>query len=142
MTDQKVNTAARMLLERAKSGLLQALHADNADERYLTAHLAAVRAAAAVLATRSKPGSRGATRTAWELIPMFAPDLGEWASFFASMSTKRAKVEAGISDAVTEQMAADLLRDAEAFYHLVESSLGLPYEQVLPLDLHVGGVPR
>lgn len=135
MTAETTNTASRMMLERAKSGLTQALQANNAGERYVTAHLAALRAAAAVLATRSRPGSRSGPRTVWELIPRFAPELGEWASFFASTSTKRASVAAGISDAVTEQQAADLLHDAEAFYHLVGSTLGLPYEQVLPAEI-------
>lgn len=135
MTTQTINTAARTMLERAKSGLQQALQADNAGERYVTAHLAALRAGAAVLATRSRPGSRGGPRTSWEILPTFAPELGEWASFFASTTTTRAAVEAGRQDAVTEQQASDLLRDAEAFYHLVRSTLGLPYEQVLPAEL-------
>jgi hypothetical protein len=35
-------------------------------------------------------------------------------------------------DAITAREADDLLRDAEAFHHLVEASFGLPYQQVLP----------
>lgn len=135
MTTQTTNAATRMMLDRAKSGLLQALDANSAGERYVTAHLAALRAGAAILATRSRPGARSGPRTVWEILPTFAPELGEWASFFASTATTRAAVEAGRADAVTEQQASDLLRDAEAFYHLVTSTLGLPYEQVLPLEM-------
>lgn len=52
-----VSTAARMLLERSRAGLLQALDVRSPGERYVTAHLAALRAAAAVLAVRSRPGA-------------------------------------------------------------------------------------
>jgi HEPN superfamily protein len=130
-----VSTAARMLLERSRAGLLQALNARSPGERYVTAHLAALRAAAAVLAVRSRPGGRGGPRSVWEVMPRVAPELGEWASFFASTASRRAAIEAGRTDLVSPREADDLLRDAEAFHHLVESSLGLPYQQVLPLTL-------
>jgi hypothetical protein len=130
-----VSVAARMLLERSRAGLLQACDARSPGERYVTAHLAALRAAAAVLAVRSRPGGRGGPRSVWEVMPRIAPELGEWASFFASTASKRAAVEAGRSNVVSAREADDLLRDAEAFHHLVESSLGLPYQQVLPLSL-------
>jgi hypothetical protein len=127
-----VSTSARMLLERSRGGLLQALGARSPGERYVTAHLAALRAAAAVLAVRSRPGGRGGPRSVWEVLPRVAPELGEWASFFAATASRRAAIEAGRSDVVSAREADDLLRDAEAFHHLVESSLGLPYQQVLP----------
>ena len=130
-----VSTAARMLLDRSRAGLLQALEARSPGERYVTSHLAALRAAAAVLAVRSRPGGRGGPRSVWEVMPRVAPELGEWASFFASTASRRAAIEAGRSDVVSPREADDLLRDAEAFHHLVESLLGLPYQQVLPLQL-------
>jgi hypothetical protein len=130
-----VSTAARMLLERSRAGLLQACDARSPGERYVTAHLAALRAAAAVLAVRSRPGGRGGPRSVWEVMPRIAPELGEWAAFFASTASRRAAIEAGRTDVVSPREADDLLRDAEAFHHLVESSLGLPYQQVLPLTL-------
>jgi hypothetical protein len=121
-----------MLLDRSRAGLLQALGARSPGERYVTAHLAALRSAAAVLAVRSRPGGRGGPRSVWEVLPRVAPELGEWASFFAATASRRAAIEAGRSDVVSAREADDLLRDAEAFHHLVESSLGLPYQQVLP----------
>lgn len=130
-----ISTAARMLLERSRAGLLQACDARSSGERYVTAHLAALRAAAAVLAVRSRPGGRGGPRSVWEVMPRIAPELGEWASFFASTASRRAAIEAGRTDVVSSREADDLLRDAEAFHHLVESSLGLPYQQVLPMTL-------
>jgi SAV_6107-like HEPN len=130
-----VSTAARMLLERSRAGLLQSLEARSPGERYVTAHLAALRAAAAVLAVRSRPGGRSGPRSVWDVLPRVAPELGEWASFFASTASRRAAIEAGRTDVVRAREADDLLRDAEAFHHLVESSLGLPYQQVLPLTL-------
>jgi len=135
LTRPPVSTAARMLMERSRAGLLQACAARSPGERYVTAHLAAIRAAAAVLAVRSRPGGRGGPRSVWEVLPRLAPEMGEWASFFASTASRRAAIEAGRVDVVTTRDADDLLRDAEAFHHLVESSLGLPYQQVLPLAL-------
>jgi hypothetical protein len=132
-------TAARMLLERSRSGLLQSCDAREAGERYATAHLGALRAAAALLAARSRPGGRGGPRTVWEVLPGVAPELGEWASFFASTSQKRAAIEAGCRTAVTAEMASDLLRDADTFYHLVETVLGIPREQILPAVLPTCG---
>jgi hypothetical protein len=114
-----ISTAARMLLERSRACLPQALEAQNPGERYVTAHLAALRAAAAVLAVRSRPGGRGGPRSVWEVLPTVVPELGEWAAFFASTTTRRAAIETGRRDVVTPREADDLLRDAEAFYHLV-----------------------
>jgi hypothetical protein len=130
-----VSTAARMLLERSRAGLLQSCDARTPGERYVTAHLAALRAAAAVLAVRSRPGGRGGPRSVWDVLPRVAPEMGEWASFFASTASRRTAIEAGRSHVVSPREADDLLRDAEAFHHLVESAIGLPYQQVLPLDL-------
>ena len=130
-----VSTAARMLLERSRGGLLQACAARTAGERYVTAHLAALRSAAAMLAVRSRPGGRTGPRSVWDVLPRIAPEMSEWAAFFASTASRRAAIEAGRTGVVTAREADDLLRDAEAFHHLVESALGLPYQQVLPLTL-------
>ena len=130
-----VSTAARMLLERSAAGLLQSCSARSSGERYVTAHLAALRAAAAVLAVRSRPGGRGGPRSVWDVLPRVAPELGEWATYFAATASRRAALEAGRTEVVSAREADELLRDAEAFHHLVESSLGLPYQQVLPGSL-------
>src|SRR5919206_270635 len=52
-----------------------------------------------------------------------APELGEWATFFAAGAAKRAAAEAGLSSAVTEREADDLVREVGAFLAVVENYL-------------------
>ena len=59
------------------------------------------------------------------LLAEVAPELGEWASFFAAGAAKRAAAEAGSTRAVTEREADDLVRDADRFLAVVETALGL-----------------
>ena len=62
-----------------------------------------------------------------------APELGEWAAFFAAGAGKRAAAESGSTRAVTEREADDLVRDADRFLAVVEHALGLvPHEPTLP----------
>jgi hypothetical protein len=139
LTRPPVPPAARVLLDRSSSGLLQACGARSAAERYVAAHLAALRSAAAVLAARGRPTSRGGPRSVWEILPRIAPELTEWAAFFAATASRRAAIEAGRGDAIGPRDADDLLRDAETFHHVVESVLGLPFQQVLPVALPACG---
>jgi hypothetical protein len=118
--------AAGQLLDQARHGLTEAAGYADPRQRYAAAHLAALRAAAAVLAARTRPEASGRRRprSAWVLLANIAPELGEWATFFAAGAAKRAAAEAGLSHAVTEREADDLVRDAGAFLAVVESSLG------------------
>src|SRR5262249_41760948 len=101
--------------------------------RYATAHLAALRAAAAVLTARARPapGRRSRLTSVWSLLVMVAPELSEWASFFAAGASKRAAAEAGIPRAVTTGGADDLLGAAEQFIAVVEVALGLSCQPLL-----------
>jgi glycosyltransferase A (GT-A) superfamily protein (DUF2064 family) len=82
-----------------------------------------------VLATRTAPETgRRRPRSAWVLISQVAPELGEWATFFAAGAAKRAAAEAGISSAVTEREADDLLRDVATFLGVVETTISRPGE--------------
>jgi hypothetical protein len=119
------------LLATAHRGLTEAAVEPRASRRYAVAHLAALRAAAAVLATRAKPGGRRGPRSAWELLAQAAPELSEWAAFFASGAGKRAAAEAGL-DAVTSREADDLVRDVETFLALAETTVGVPHQTSLP----------
>ncbi len=92
-------------------------------ERYSLAHLAALRAAAAVLSCRTVSQGRGRPRSAWVLLAQVAPELSEWAAFFAAGAPKRAAAEAGMRGVVTAREADDLLRDAQCFLTLVETTL-------------------
>jgi hypothetical protein len=123
---------SRDLLAGSARELLAALSADEPAPRYAHAHLAALRAAAAVLAARARPRRRGGgVRSVWVLLAEVAPELGEWAVFFAAGAGKRAAAEAGLPGAVTEREADDLLRDAQTFLALVARSLGATVQPVL-----------
>jgi hypothetical protein len=116
--------AAAQLLDQAHRGHAEAAGSADPRQRYATAHLAALRAAAAVLAARTRPeGGRRRPRSAWVLLGQVAPELGEWATFFAAGAAKRAAAEAGLSRAVTEREADDLVRDVGSFLAVVESCL-------------------
>ncbi len=129
---------ASTLLALARRGLAEACDAATAGERYAAAHLAALRVAAAVLACRARPTvdpaaapRRSRPTSAWVLLAAVAPELGEWAAFFAAGAAKRAAAEAGLPSAVTPREADDLVREVEAFLAVVEASLGLPGSQLL-----------
>jgi hypothetical protein len=121
------------LLAIARQGLQEAAHTPADGLRYATAHLAALRAAAAVLAARARPEPRRRNRltSVWALMSTVAPELGEWAGFFAAGASKRAAAEAGIPRAVTAREADDLVRAAEQFVEVVAGSLGLAYQPTL-----------
>jgi hypothetical protein len=115
------------LLDQAHRGLRDAAGSADPRERYATAHLGALRAAAAVLAARTRPEGGGRRpRSAWVLLEQVAPELREWAIFFAAGAAKRAAAEAGLSHAVTEREADDLVRDVGSFLAVVEGCLGVP----------------
>ncbi|MGH3489094.1 MAG: SAV_6107 family HEPN domain-containing protein [Actinopolymorphaceae bacterium] len=128
-------------LERARASLAEAELAGTAGERYVAAHVAALRAAAAVLAGRSRPTGRRGQRDAWSMLARVTPELGEWAAFFAAGAGKRAAAEAGLRQAVTDREAADLVRDAERFLAAVERLLELPHQPALPRDEDLLGEP-
>lgn len=116
------------LLGLARTGLREGAATEIPAERYVAAHLAALRAAAAVLAVRACPtssGRRGSRpASAWSLLVAVAPELGEWAQFFAAGASKRQIAQAGVVSAVTGREADDLLRDAETFLAVVLTTLG------------------
>ncbi|GAA1744076.1 SAV_6107 family HEPN domain-containing protein [Luedemannella helvata] len=121
------------LLILARRGLVEAARTEADGLRYATAHLAALRAAAAVLAARARPGvgRRSRVTSVWALLVLVAPELGEWAAFFAAGANKRAAAEAGIARAVSTREADDLLRSAGQFVDLVADELGLAYQPAI-----------
>jgi hypothetical protein len=128
--------AALDLVALSRRGLLEADQLTLPGERYATAHLAALRAAAAVLAARARPSGTRSGRSrrpasAWVLLTDVAPELTEWSAFFAAGAAKRAAAEAGLSRAVSAREADDLRRDAETFLAVVETTLGLSHQPVL-----------
>ncbi|MFJ9419541.1 SAV_6107 family HEPN domain-containing protein [Streptomyces sp. NPDC101227] len=119
--------AALDLLAQARRGLDEAATLETPNERFATAHLAALRTAAAVLAVRGRPEAtprrRQQIRSAWEVLPEIAPELAEWSALFASGADRRARAEAGIAGAAGSRDADDLLRDVGMFLRLVERML-------------------
>ncbi len=134
--------AAYSYLERAAASLREAITTSEVPLRYAHAHVAALRATAALLAARATPATtrprrgRPQQKNAWVLLAEVAPELSEWAAFFSAGAAKRAAAEAGSQRAVTEREADDLVRDADRFLGLVEQALGLtrhvPFEEYLP----------
>lgn len=114
-------------LERAAESLREAITCSDVPQRYALAHVSALRATAALLAARAQPtvASRRKQKNAWVLLSEVAPEFTEWAAFFSSGAQKRSAAEAGSRRAVTEREADDLVRDADRFLALVETSLGL-----------------
>ncbi|MEU4601721.1 SAV_6107 family HEPN domain-containing protein [Kribbella sp. NPDC023972] len=121
--------AASRELSRARAALAEARETSDHLIRYSSAHVAALRVAAAVLAVRARPVRSGTRRrvqrNAWVLLAEVAPEFGEWATFFAAGASQRAAAEAGLERAVTTREADDLVRAVETFYDLVETSLRL-----------------
>lgn len=121
------NRSPLELLILARQGLAEAADEPHDGPRYATAHLAALRAAAAVLAMRARPVSRQRNQvtSVWRLLIQVAPELREWAEFFATTARKRTMAQAGVSQVVTAREADDLLRDADHFVSVVTELLGL-----------------
>ena len=135
-----VPAASFSYLERSASSLREALTSTDVGMRYAHAHVAALRATAALLAARARPVSgsrRRPQRNAWVLLAEVAPEFTEWAMFFSAGAAKRAAAEAGSRRAVTEREADDLVRDADRFLGLVEESLGLTRHLPVPARLPV-----
>jgi hypothetical protein len=108
------------LLAQAEAGLAAAELEEVPARRFAEAYLAALRAAAALLAMRGRPHrARSRPMSVWTLLSSVAPELREWAAFFASCSATRASVQAGITRAVSTRSADDLVRQSGQFIELV-----------------------
>ena len=138
-TPHSLPATTHSYLSRAATSLQEAITAPDVPTRYACAHVAALRAAAALLAARARPAAtrRRQQRNAWVLLAEVAPELEEWARFFAAGAGKRAAAEAGSTRAVTEREADDLVRDAGAFLAVVSGYLG--QEPARPRPRLVGG---
>ncbi|GAA5053197.1 hypothetical protein HNP84_001358 [Thermocatellispora tengchongensis] len=141
MSGPRLSPTARARLADARDCLAQAASARTPATRYVSAHLAALRAAAAVLAARPQPmdGRRRRLRSAWELLPEAEPRLAEWAPYFAVSATRRAAVEAGMLHAVTAHDADELLTEAENFLGTVETLLNVHGQPPLPTTIPLAG---
>ncbi len=112
-------------LAPAAAALTQAELAEQPAERFLGAHLAALRVAAVVLAHRTEPRRAPSTRPrdVWQVLAAVAPEYAEWAGFFASSALKRQAVQGGAIALVGTREADDLLRDVKLFHDQVARRL-------------------
>ena len=119
--------ATHSYLERSAESLREAILCIDVPQRYALAHVSALRATAALLAARAQPMpvARRRQKNAWVLLTEVAPEFTDWALLFSSGAQKRSAAEAGSRRAVSEREADDLVRDADRFLALVETSLGL-----------------
>ncbi|KRE40208.1 SAV_6107 family HEPN domain-containing protein [Knoellia sp. Soil729] len=118
---------ALALLEQSRQCLADAYAAELAAARFVASQDAAMRAAAALVAGQRGPGrrGRGSYQDLWPLLAAHAPELGEWADFFALAAVRRHEVESH-TVRVSVREADDLLRAAETFVEAVTVALGVP----------------
>src|SRR5665647_1846148 len=119
-----VPDSALDLLARSDAELVAATLASASDETLLHAHLAALRAGAALVQVRGRTGGRPAPRTVWDMVAVLAPELAAWAAFFADNAGTRSAVEAGRGDLVDARRAERALAAAEDFQTAVRAVIG------------------
>ena len=110
-------------LGRARAAVADAEQLAGAADRFLAGHAAALRVAALVLSARMHPVRARRPRSAWQAVAEVAPELAEWAWFFAATEGKRDAVRAGAVAVVSAREADDLVRDTARFLALVEGGL-------------------
>jgi hypothetical protein len=128
-----ISVAVLDLLERSRTTLESACRTSDASERYRDAHLGALRAAAALVAARTTPSPRSRPRSVWQVLPTIAPELGEWAAFFAASSAHRSVIDRG--GRISPREADDLLRQGEMFLEIVQDLLGVPLTTPFPQSI-------
>jgi hypothetical protein len=136
-TRSKLAPTAVTLLESARQRLAAGERDTSAARRHVAAHLAALRAAAAVVAAKSEPevfGRRRRPRSVWELLPRVEPALSGWAAHFAAVAGASKPLGLGRTKAVSRRQADKLLGDAKVFVSVVESTLRVAAQQRQPVD--------
>ena len=111
------------LLGRADAELLAAQFSSEPWEMFSHAHLAALRAGAALVEARGRPSGRGAPRTVWGMLDAVAPELHTLSALFAQSASLRAAVDAGRFELVTPARAERALCAAEDLVDAVREAL-------------------
>jgi hypothetical protein len=111
--------AAVALLSHAQHGLADADGEADPVERFIASYLSALRAGAAVLAARGRPHrGRAKPTSVWTLLESAAPELREWAVFFAGHSATQAAAQSGITRGLDVEAADELFRRSGQFVEL------------------------
>ncbi len=99
------------LLGQAEHGLTEVGREATPAGRFVASYLSALRAGAAILVAKGRPHRRAARpQSTWTLLTAAAPEVTQWAEYFAAHSAAYAAAQAGISRRVGAE-AADELRD-------------------------------
>ena len=120
-------TGPKALLERADHLLVEALGEPVAADRFLTAYLAGLRGADAVIAlVIPAPAARRrkAAGGAWHTMARLAPEFALWSDYFAEYSALRASIMSGVSRSMSSEQADEFCSRVNAFLHDVEDHLG------------------
>jgi len=121
--DAPLPTSVLDLLARSDAELVAA-RLGGPSEQFVHAHLAALRAGAALLAVTGRPTGRPVLRTVWEMVASVEPDLAGWTAWFADGAALRAAVESGRAE-VDDERAERTLAVAEDFQEAVRRLLSL-----------------
>ncbi|RRO14871.1 hypothetical protein EIL87_19305 [Saccharopolyspora rhizosphaerae] len=113
---------ALSLLLHARTCLHEAEIAGRPGERFVAAHLAALRAASAVVVARAVHRVDKRPASVWQLLTAAAPELREWAAYFAAHSNRRAAAEAGVPS-TSDVHADELLENSREFLGIVGRNL-------------------
>ncbi|WP_182113637.1 MULTISPECIES: SAV_6107 family HEPN domain-containing protein [unclassified Actinotalea] len=135
-TERPVPPSAVELLARSDAELTAAQLAGSEEERFLHAHLAALRAGAALLEVTGRPRRRPVPRTVWDMVAAVAPDLSPWTTFFAGGAPVRAALESGREHEVGAEQAERTVAAAEDFQDAVRRTLGADAASQGRLVLH------
>ncbi len=123
LRDAAVPPQSAELLGRADAELIAAQFSGEPWEMFSHAHLAALRAGAALVAARGRPTGRGAPRTVWGMLDVVAPELHVLSALFAQSATLRSAVDAGRFELVTAARAERALCAAEDLVDAVRDAM-------------------
>ena len=120
-----VPASAVDLLARGDAELVAATFSQEASTRFVHAHVAALRAGAALVQVSGRPVRRPPLRTVWDMVAAVAPELSGWAAYFADNAAARSAIEAGRPGVVDDERAELTLAAAEDFHAAVRARIGL-----------------
>lgn len=122
-----VDPAAVELVARCDAELVAAQLATDPADRFLHAHLGALRLAGALLAAAGARPPRGRPRSAWDRLTAAVPECAPWAAFFTTGAPIRASLDAGV-DSVDDALATRWVDATEDFRDEVCRRIGIdPY---------------
>lgn len=110
---------AASLLTQAWHGLADAAREITPSDRFIASYLSALRAGAAILVAKGRPHRRAAKpQSTWTLLASAAPEVAQWAEYFAARSTLHAAAQSGLTRRVGAVATEELRHRAEEFVAL------------------------